>query len=297
GYANIGNPEGWNPAFRNDWSFTSNHNVRWSHGKHQVSAGTDIVHHHLNHWQPELGAGPRGEFDFGGGPTALAGSAAPDRFNALAEFELGLFGELNSGAGSNIGAGRSEQFIKATAREWQFGWFVGDRYRITNKLTVNLGLRYEYYPLMTRNGAFTFDRYDFTTNQVLLGGIGGNSDNLGVTTSKKLFAPRIGLAYQINTNTVVRAGFGITVDPLPLARPLRGFYPLTVGSNFSGVNGFVSVGSFSPNPPAGGSVLPPCAPGTFNPGVCFPVGIPSVCCPDISSGTISLPAQALERTV
>ena len=138
-----------------------------------------------------MGAGPRGEFDFGGGATALNGGPAPNQYNALAQFELGLFGELNSGAGSNIGAGRSEQFIKATAREWQFGWFIGDRYRVTNKLTLNLGLRYEYYPLMTRNGSFTFDRYDFTTNQVLLGGIGSNPDHLGVTTSKKLFAPRI----------------------------------------------------------------------------------------------------------
>jgi carboxypeptidase family protein/TonB-dependent receptor-like protein len=287
GYANLGNSEGWNPAYRNDWSFTSSHNVRWSHGKHQVSAGTDIIHHHLNHWQPELGSGPRGEFDFSGSTTALNGGATPDLFNAFAQFELGLFN----------GTGKSDQFIKATAKEWQFGWFVGDRYRVTNKLTVTLGLRYEYYPLMTRDGAFKFDRYDITTNNVLLGGIGGNSANLGVTTSKKLFAPRVGFAYQINNSTVVRSGFGISVDPLPLARPLRGFYPLTVGSNFSGVNGFVSVGSFSPNPPAGGSVLPSCPPGTFSPGVCFPVGIPSVCCPDISSGTIPLPAQALERTV
>src|SRR5438094_5226957 len=62
GYADLGNPEGWNPAFRNDWSFTSNHNVRWSHGNHQISAGTDIVHHHLNHWQPEVDADQRGEF-------------------------------------------------------------------------------------------------------------------------------------------------------------------------------------------------------------------------------------------
>src|SRR6266404_5754229 len=82
GWAHLGNPEGWNPAFRNDWSFTSNHNVRWSHGKHQINAGTDIIHHHLNHWQPELGAGPRGEFDFGGGATALnGGPAAPDQYN------------------------------------------------------------------------------------------------------------------------------------------------------------------------------------------------------------------------
>src|SRR5882724_5339646 len=286
GFANIGNPEGWNPAFRNDWSFTSNHNVRWSHGKHQISAGTDIIHHHLNHWQPELGAGPRGEFDFGGGATALncpattagcpaAGAPAPNRFNAFAQFLLGLpaeFGVVNN-FGVNVGVGRSDQFIKATAREWQFGWFIGDRYRVTPKLTVTLGLRYEYYPLMTRNGAFRFDRYDFTTNQVLLGGIGGNSDNLGVTTSKKLFAPRIGLAYQINNNTVVRSGFGITVDPLPLARPLRGFYPLTVGSNFQGINGFSPFGSLSS-------------------------GIPVICCSniDISSGSITLPGAALERS-
>src|SRR5229473_6699324 len=230
GYANLGNSEGWNPAFRNDWSFTTSHNVRWSHGKHQVSAGTDIVHHPLNHWQPELGAGPRGEFDFGGSTTALnsATAPAPNQFNAWAQFLLGL----------PDGLGKSDQFIKATAREWQFGLFVGDRYRITNKLTATLGLRYEYYPLMTRNGAFKFDRLDFTSLNVLLGGIGGNPDHLGVTTSKKLFAPRIGLAYQINNDTVVRTGFGITVDPLPLARPLRGFYPLTVGSNFQGPNSF-----------------------------------------------------------
>ncbi|OLB32897.1 MAG: hypothetical protein AUH13_02860 [Acidobacteria bacterium 13_2_20CM_58_27] len=274
GYANLGNPEGWNPAFRNDWSFTTSHNVRWSHGKHQVSAGTDIIHHHLNHWQPELGSGPRGEFDFGGSTTALNGGASPNLFNAFAQFELGLFD----------GTGKSEQFIKATAKEWQFGWFVGDRYRITNKLTVTLGLRYEYYPLMTRDGAFKFDRYDFTTGNVLLGGIGGNSAHLGVTTSKKLFAPRVGFAYQINNGTVVRAGFGISVDPLPLARPLRGFYPLTVGSNFAGVNGFVPAGSLSP-------LAAPL------PGGPLPVGIPSICCPDISSGTIPLPPQALERSV
>src|SRR5437660_5930814 len=284
GYADLGNPEGWNPAFRSDWSFTTSHNVRWAHGRHQVNAGTDIVHHHLNHWQPELGAGPRGEFDFGGGATALNGGAAPNQYNALAQFELCLAGELGVSAGGAVGVGRSEQFIKATAREWQFGWFIGDRYRVTPKLTVTLGLRYEYYPLMTRNGAFTFDRYDFTTNQVLLGGIGSNPGNLGVTTSKKLFAPRIGLAYQVNNDTVVRAGFGISVDPLPLARPLRGFYPLTVGSNFVGANSFAPFSSLSPlaSPLPGGPI---------------PVGIPSVCCPNISGGTFPLPAQALERTV
>src|SRR4029077_7842090 len=182
------------------------------------------------------GSGPRGEFDFNGGPTALNGGPAADPFNSWAQFLLGVPG----------GMGKRDQFIKATAKEWQFGWFVGDRYRVTNKLTANLGLRYEYYPLMTLDSVAKFDRYDFVTGNVLLGGLGGNPDHLGVTTSKKLFAPRVGLAYQVSDKMVVRSGFGITVDPLPLARPLRGFYPFTVGSNFAGVNSFAPAGSFSP---------------------------------------------------
>lgn len=289
GYANLGNSEGWNPAFRNDWSFTTSHNVRWSRSKHQVSAGIDIIHHHLNHWQPELGAGPRGEFDFGGSVTALNSptAAAPDQFNALAQFELGLAGELATAAGNGFGVGRSEQFIKATAKEWQFGFFVGDRYRVTDKLTATLGLRYEYYPMMTRDGAFKFDRLDFSTLNVLLGGIGGNPDHLGVTTSKKLFAPRVGLAYQVNDKTVVRSGFGITVDPLPLARPLRGFYPLTVGSSFFGPNTFTPFDTL-----AGTSPVTPVMPA----GSTLATGIPSICCPDISSGIVPLPPQALERS-
>jgi Carboxypeptidase regulatory-like domain/TonB dependent receptor-like, beta-barrel len=279
GFANIGNPEGWNPAFRNDWSFTTAHNVRWSKGKHQISAGIDIIHHHLNHWQPELGSGPRGEFDFDGSATALNGGDPPNQFNAWAQFLLGL-----SGGTVVSGLGKSDQFIKATAKEWQFGFFVGDRYRVTNKLTATLGLRYEYYPLMTRDSVAKFDRYDFVTGDVLLGGIGGNPEHLGVTTSKKLFAPRVGLAYQVSDKMVVRSGFGITVDPLPLARPLRGFYPFTVASNFAGVNSFAPAGSLSPlaSPLPSGPV---------------PVGIPAICCPDISTGTIPLPAQALERSV
>jgi hypothetical protein len=293
-FANIGNPEGWNPAFRNDWSFTSSHNVRWSKGKHQISAGTDIIHHHLNHWQPELGSGPRGEFDFDGAATAL-GPNLPDQFNAWAQFLLGL-----PGGTVTSGLGKSDQFIKATAKEWQFGFFIGDRYRVTNKLTANLGLRYEYYPLMTRDSVAKFDRLDFTTLDVLLGGIGGNPDHLGVTTSKKLFAPRIGLAYQVSDKMVVRSGFGITVDPLPLARPLRGFYPFTVGSNFASANGYAPAGTFSPLTTAlptvgGGSCPEPTA--TPLPPNCIPVGIPPICCPDISSGVIPLPPQALERSV
>ena len=70
---------------------------------------------------------------------------------------------------------------------------------------------------------------DYTTFNVLLGGVGNVPKDLGIKVSKTLFAPRLGAAYRINDKTVFRAGYGQTYDPIPWSRPLRGFYPLTIG--------------------------------------------------------------------
>ena len=73
---------------------------------------------------------------------------------------------------------------------------------------------------------------DLDTLEVLLGGLGGNPDDLGIKVSKTLFAPRLGLVYRLNDDTVFRTGYGLTYNPLPFARPLRGFYPANVGATF-----------------------------------------------------------------
>ena len=64
---------------------------------------------------------------------------------------------------------------------------------------------------------------------MLLGGVGNVPKDVGIKVSKTLFAPRLGVAYRINDKTVFRAGYGMTYDPIPWSRPLRGFYPLTIG--------------------------------------------------------------------
>jgi hypothetical protein len=71
GFSTLGNPEGWNPVFRNDQSYTFNTNASWMKGRHDIRFGFDFVHHLMNHWQPELGEGPRGGFTFSPGVTAL----------------------------------------------------------------------------------------------------------------------------------------------------------------------------------------------------------------------------------
>ncbi len=260
GYTTLGNSDNWSPLFRNDQSYTTSHNATWIHGAHEFRFGFDAVHAHLNQWQPEIGSGPRGSFDFKGGTTALNGGSSPNRFNAYAQFLLGLPNSL----------GKSVQFIKMNGTEWQLGWYARDRWRMTSKLTLNLGLRYEYYPLLTRNAGIGMTRIDPATNLVFVGGRGNQPRNVDVTTSKKLFAPRIGIAYRLNDSTVIRTGYGITIDPLALVRPFRSWFPFTVGSTFDGPNGFAPVGPIAQ-------------------------GIPSICCPDISTGAVPLPPQAAYR--
>ncbi|MGH9627636.1 MAG: TonB-dependent receptor domain-containing protein, partial [Bryobacteraceae bacterium] len=261
-YSSLGNTNGWTPMYRNDQSYTTSVNFNWLKGSHNIRFGYDGVRHHLNHWQPELGQGPRGALTFGGGPTALnaPGAAAPGQFNSFGSFLLGL----------PTSAGKSVQLIKMTAFEWQHGIYFRDRWQVNQKLTLNLGVRWEYYPLMTR-ATGGIERYDAATNLIYLGGFGDVPKNAGVTVSKKLFAPRVGLAYRATNDTVIRAGYGITYNPMPLARPLRGFYPLTVGSEFEALNGFSA----------------------FRP---VEEGIPEICCPDLSTGILEVPTTALVRT-
>ncbi len=263
GYSNIGNNQSWIPSFRNDQSFASSQNFGIVHGKHEFRMGFDGIRHHLNHYQPELGAGPRGELDFGQGLTALNDPTyTTSQFNSYAAFLLGLTSSV----------GRSIQYEKMTTYEWQFGMYFRDRWQVTPKLTATLGARYELYPLMTRAGRGGIEEYDPNTNIVSLGGAGGLPKDLGITVSHKMISPRIGLAYRLNDSTVLRTGYGITRDPLPLSRPLRGFYPLTVGDTFTQTN-------------------------TYTPYDTLAEGIPPVVGPNESTGKVELPPSADMRFI
>jgi hypothetical protein len=286
GYSPLGNSEGWSPLYRNDQSYTFNTNASWMHGTHDIRFGFDFVHHLMNHWQPELGEGPRGAFYFDPGVTALNPEALAatvgflgdtpsfeNDWNAMAAFLLGT---------PDV-SGKSSQFIKMNSFENQYALYIRDRWRATPKLTIDAGLRWELYPDRTRSGGLGIESYDPTTNEALIGGRGDIPQDNGVGFSKRLFAPRLGFAYQIASNTVIRSGYGISYHSHPWgAQALRGWYPLTVVAVFTGVNGFQPVTTGAgytaagvPNAPLGPNV-----------------GIPSICCPDISSGRVPLPGVA-----
>jgi outer membrane receptor protein involved in Fe transport len=246
------------PLERIEESFTTTHTLRWIKGKHNFAFGFDGVLHRMNHWQPELGAGPRGAFNFNGGVTS---TGSFNNFNGYAAFLLGSPNTIQ----------KSLQYILATAREWQFGTYVQDRWQVSRNLTLNLGLRYEYYPLMGRSNGKGIERLDPETNTVFLGGRGNVPRNNGFTVSKALFAPRLGLSYRLDDKTVIRTGYGLNYSPLPWSRPLRGMYPLTVNFAFVSANDNTAIRSLAE-------------------------GIPPVVGPDLSTGQVTLPGVADMRT-
>jgi hypothetical protein len=262
GLNTIGNNAGWTPLERHETSYTATSNLTKLAGAHEIRAGFDFIRYQLNHWQPELGAGPRGSFGFSGNITGAAGYTS-NTWNQYAGFLLGRTSTV----------AKSIQFEEMSGRENQYGLFVSDRWNVSPKVTLNLGLRWEYYPLMTRENR-GIERLDYSTYQVLLGGLGDVPKDLGIKVSKKLFAPRLGVAYRINDKTVFRSGYGITYNPIPWSRPLRGFYPLTIG--FSNSASSVFGGEYASFP--------------------LTSGIPEVPLPDVSSGRITLPRNVTTRT-
>ena len=159
--------------------------------------------------------------------TALNGGAQTNNFyNVFATFLLG-----------DTQPSKSVQNELMTAREWQHSLYVRDRWTPTTKLTLDLGMRYELYPIMHRADGRGVDRLDLTNLDVLIAGRGGNPQNNGMSMSWDNFAPRLGAIYRLNEKTVFRTGYGITYNATPWARAVRGDndYPITLAVSFPNV--------------------------------------------------------------
>ncbi len=257
GFSDIGFLDTWTPVWRYERSYTYQTNFTKLRKSHEFRWGFEIRRLELNHWQPET-ANPRGAIAFATGPTINNAQTVQQRgaANAFATALLGLVSSYS----------KSIQFFEMKTRETQMAFYFRDRWQASRNFTVNLGLRYEYYPLINR-GDRGIERWDPFTNIVYFGGFGNTPRDVGIQVSKKLFAPRIGLAYRASENFVIRAGYGITFDPLPFGRPLRGLYPATLTGSW-----VPSVTTF----------------GWFN---TIDQGIPDIATPDVSKGQATLPTN------
>lgn len=127
--------------------------------------------------------------------------SAPGRGNEAYSYADFLLGTVQS---ASVDFGLPEQSRSA----YNLGLFVNDDWKIARRLTLNLGLRYDFETrITTKNNLYS--RIDPLTGALLVAGRNGVSDTLNLKPTYGNFAPRLGFAYSVNQKTVVRSGFGL----------------------------------------------------------------------------------------
>jgi hypothetical protein len=185
------------PLNQNEKQFQFVNNWTKIAGSHTIKLGTDIRQAHNLRVPSDQHRAGQLSFNAAGtqGPTG-GGSG-------LATFLLGdvqLFQRYVS----------SSQNARETQNRWFF--FGQDTWRVTQKLTLNYGLRWELYRPQTVNGTGQGGFIDLGTGEVLVAGSQGVGLNLNVDGPLTNFAPRLGIAYQLNNKTVIRTGYGRGYD-------------------------------------------------------------------------------------
>jgi len=184
-----------NIDFVNNWTkIISNHTVKF---------GADVRRVRDDLLQDQTFS-PRGAFTFSAAQSSSNG-AQTNVANDIASF---LF-DLPSQTGRDLNT-----FFPAYRQWWLFA-FATDKWQVSPKLTLDLGVRWEFYPPATPRKAGGFSNYNPVNNTLVIAGVGGNPSNLGMKTVYSYFAPRTGFAYRLSDNTVFRGGFGISYQPYP----------------------------------------------------------------------------------
>jgi TonB dependent receptor len=199
GFQQLGSAANTNTDFSTDVTQIYNA-VSYNLGKHSFKFGGDFRMERLNVLQPPS---PTGQFTFNniltsstgaaGAPTAAANQTG----NALASFLLGQVQQFSIDLQTDV--------IRPRAHIAEF--FAQDDWRVSNRLTLNLGLRYtlNFPSTEADNQAAVFN---LQTQQLDYLGRGGNSESAR-KLHKLNFAPRVGLAYRFDDKSVIRAGYGL----------------------------------------------------------------------------------------
>jgi len=166
-------------------------------GNHQFKFGADI-RYAMNLRVPS-DANRTGELNFDQNDTSLAGNGGL----ALGTFLLGDVNELQRFVSTSLNAAERQ-------KRWFF--YGQDTWRINTKLTFNYGLRWEIYDPEYVNAKGNGGFANLDQGLILVAGYGSVGLNGNIDNTYKAFAPRIGIAYQVDPKTVVRLGYGRSFD-------------------------------------------------------------------------------------
>lgn len=175
------------PDYRHTNTYEIGDQLSWDRGSHLLTIGADIRELQLN---GTLDYYNRGSLSFFGG---ISGSGLSDLLLGYPSFGL-----------------QSQGAVSIIMRSQSYAPYIQDAWRISPNLTLNLGLRYEYFtpPVDPTNQMYTFDVNTASVVQVGTNGI----PRSGVRPDHDNFAPRFGFAWNPGKSFVVRGGYGVYYD-------------------------------------------------------------------------------------
>jgi Carboxypeptidase regulatory-like domain len=201
-------------------------NVSWTKGRHSFNIGGQF----RREWDNGTGVtsiGPSGVFNFNagtpltadipstnGGPTLTAGSPSPNGFVSMMEGDDVNYARATTVPGYGPAGGGA---VWWGLRRWTIAGYAQDDFRVTQRLTLNLGLRYEYASVPWEVG----DRFARPGDQ-------GSLYGTFVVNPNPLwkpdyvygnFAPRFGMALRLPKNTVLRGGLATFTNMIPTVYP------------------------------------------------------------------------------
>ncbi len=226
-----------NPQFQNPTSWDPKVNYSKVIGRHSLKVGYEflLVHTEILDTNPLYGQDTyNGQFSKPtcaqlGQPATCAVPSDATSYN-LADFIFGTPAIISQGS-----------FLVVNLRQYVHSLYVQDDWRVTPKLTINAGLRWDFAtPLYERDN--NYSNFDPTTDTMIKAANGSLYQRSLVHPDYKDFGPRVGLAYSFDQKTVIRSGYGISYSFFN--RP---------GSALEGINAPQALfGTFSQSIPAGG---------------------------------------------
>ena len=191
------------PQVQRDNLWDASDSVSWVRGTHTIKTGFDWIHFQLNYQRNETA---RGSYTYTGAFSSIDGSPSATG-DAMADFLLGFPQDTSRDVGNT----------QAYMRQNSFAGYLQDDWRVSPRLTLNFGLRYEYVtPFSETRGNLM--------NLVYASGSNPPPPQLervsrAVRPDPRNFAPRVGLAWRLprlpfsKGETVFRAGYGIYYSP------------------------------------------------------------------------------------
>jgi outer membrane receptor protein involved in Fe transport len=169
-------------------------NITWTHGKHALTFGGDIRHSQDN---ADSSNTPYGQITFNGSETANNSPNAPGNESGYdgADFILGIPSSVITPEGIPLTA----------ARQWRISTYAQDNWKVTSNFTLNLGLRYDLWA-PPHDNLNTSETLDWSTPTPTLVPLPTPLWHISHTD----FSPRLGFAYSLPRQFVVRGAYGIT---------------------------------------------------------------------------------------